>query len=103
LEHVYVLALEIELRRLGLQVRREVTTTVYYDGVPLCPYRIDMLVNDKVVIEVKSTYALRRGEQRQLLNLLRATDLEVGLFLHFGPEANFYRMFAANHRKARTA
>jgi len=99
LEHVYVKALEIELRRLGLRVAREVSVRVYYDGEYLCRYRIDMVVNEKLVVEVKSTYELRRGAPRQLLNELRATTLEVGLLLHFGSEPKFYRLHAPNSQK----
>jgi GxxExxY protein len=99
LERVYVKALEIELRRLGLRVAREVLVRIYYDGEFLCHYRIDMVVNEKLVVEVKSTYELRREAPRQLLNELRATTLEVGLLLHFGPEPKFYRLHAPNSQK----
>ena len=47
LESVYALAMEIELRRLGLRVAREVAVRVYYDGIELCQYRVDMLVEGK--------------------------------------------------------
>lgn len=101
LEHVYIRALELELRRLGLRVSRETSVRVYYDGVELCQYRIDLIVNERVVIETKSTYRLRRGAQRQVLNYLRATNLEVGLLLHFGTEAKFYRLYWPNSKKER--
>ena len=99
LEHVYAAALERELVGLGLRVGREYWVRSYYDGLELCQQRLDFVVDDKVVVELKSTVELRRAAPRQLLNYLRATNLEVGLLLHFGPEAKFYRLFAPNARK----
>ncbi len=51
-----------------------------------------MVVDDKVVVEIKSTHTLPPTAHRQLLNYLRATTLEVALLLHFGPDAKFYRI-----------
>lgn len=103
LEHVYTAALERELRRLGLRVAREYSVRVYYDGVELCQQRLDFVVNERVVIEIKSTTELHRAAPRQLLSYLRATNLEVGLLLHFGPEAKFYRLYAPNAKKTHSA
>ena len=99
LEHVYAAALERELLRLGLDVCREYWVRIYYDGAELCQQRLDFVVNDKVVVEAKSTFALHKAASRQLLNYLRATNLEVGLLFHFGPEARFYRLYAPNASK----
>jgi GxxExxY protein len=62
-----------------------------------------MLVDERIVIEVKSTAVLHRDRTRQLYNYLRATDLEVGLFLHLGREPNFERAYCPNHRKQRSS
>ena len=51
-----------------------------------------MIVDEKLVVESKSTYEVPKAAKRQVYNYLRATKLEVGLLLHFGPEANFYRL-----------
>lgn len=99
LEHVYAAALEKELLELGLRVSREFWVRIHYDGVELCQQRLDFVVNDKVVIELKSTVELHKAAPRQLLNYLRATNLEVGLLFHFGPEPKFYRLYAANTSK----
>jgi GxxExxY protein len=99
LEHVYAAALEIELKRRGLRVSREYSVRIYYGGEELCRQRLDFVVEDKVVVEIKSTFELHKRAGRQLRNYLRATDLEVGLLLHFGPEAKFYRLYAPNNRK----
>ena len=55
-----------------------------------------MIIDDKLVVEIKSTYQLHKAAPRQLYNYLRATNLEVGLLLHFGPEPVFYRVISRN-------
>jgi GxxExxY protein len=97
LEHVYILALERELRSRGHQVRREAGVCVMYKGEELAYQRLDMLVDDVLIVEVKSTVELRKGANRQIYNYLRATNLEVGLLLHFGPEPKFYRSYHPKH------
>ena len=96
LEQVYVLAMERELVARGHQVTREVAVRVCYKGVALGTQRLDMIVDDVLILETKSTYDLHRAATRQLYNYLRATNLEVGLVLHFGPEPKFYRMICGN-------
>lgn len=96
LEHVYVRALEIELRRRGHRVGREVGVQIMYKGEEIAYQRLDLIVNDKLIIETKSTYDLRKGVRRQVYNYLRATNLEVGLLFHFGPEPKFYRTICRN-------
>lgn len=96
LENVYVGALVLELRRRGHSVAREVLVPVFYDGVVVARYRMDLIVDDCVVVEVKSTEVLNPNDQRQLLNYLRATPLEVGLLLHFGPRPKVHRVAAPN-------
>ncbi len=94
LEHLYVLALERELVARGHRVAREVSVRVTYKGDQLGEQRIDMIVDDKVLVETKSTYDLHKAAKRQLYNYLKSTNLEVGLLLHFGPEPRFYRMIS---------
>jgi GxxExxY protein len=91
LEHIYVMALERELRARGHHVAREVAVRVTYKGEELANQRLDMIVDGKVVVETKSTIDLGRGARRQVWNYLKATNIEVGLLLHFGPKAEFYR------------
>lgn len=93
LEHLYVMALERELIARGHRVAREVWVTVYYKGEELGKQRLDMVVDDVLVIECKSTDRLAPSASRQLFNYLRATNLKVGLLFHFGPEkAEFKRV-----------
>lgn len=86
LEHVYTKALERELLARGHRVARELSVRIYYKGEELATQRLDMIVDDVVVVESKSAKKLDRSAGRQLYNYLKATSLEVGLLFHFGPE-----------------
>src|SRR5262249_4687882 len=90
LEHVYIAALEEELRARAHTVARELAVYVTYKGKKIATQRLDVVVDRKLVLEVKSTRDLHKSSIRQLQNSLRAIDLEVGLLLHFGPEPQFF-------------
>ncbi len=92
LEHVYVMALERELIARKHRVAREVAVQIFYKGEHLAEHRLDMIVDRKLVVETKSTHELHKSANRQIYNYLRSTNLEVGLLLHFGPDARFYRV-----------
>jgi len=92
-------ALDRELRWRGHKVSRELGVFVMYKGEELGTHRLDMVVDDTLIIEVKSTLVLHASAKRQLTNYLRATDLEIGLLLHFGEEPNFYRRVFLNKNK----
>ena len=92
LETVYAPALRREFESRGLFVEREVWIDVLYKGEPIARQRIDMLVNHSVIVEIKATQKVPPFARRQLLNYLRATRLELGLLLHFGPEPKVYRL-----------
>ncbi len=64
-----------------------------YKGEELAYQRLDMLIDEALIVEVKSTVELHKGANRQIYNYLRATSLEIGLLLHFGPEPKFYRSY----------
>jgi GxxExxY protein len=98
LEHVYVASLTRELKHRRHDVRREVSVPVLYKGEEVSHQRLDMIVDHRLVVETKSTRALHEGAVRQVENYLRATTLEVGLLLHFGPQPKFYRVIATNSR-----
>ena len=96
LEHLYVLALEQELISRGHTVSRQVSVPVFYKGRQLGCQRLDMIVDDKVIIEIKSTFDLHPAAYRQLRSYLQGTKLQLGFLLHFGPEATFYRVVSTN-------
>jgi GxxExxY protein len=99
LEHLYVMAMERELLARGHRVGREVPVAVFYKGDHLGFQRIDIVVDETLIVEVKSTQILHPSASRQVYNYLRATHLEVGLLLHFGPEPKFYRHVISNPKK----
>jgi GxxExxY protein len=99
LEHTYVMALERELIARGHRVDREVAVRIMYKGQELSNQRLDMIVDGKVIVETKSTLELHKSARRQVYNYLKATNLEVGLLLHFGPVASFYREIRSSPQK----
>ena len=84
-EHVCKMALERELRDRGHLVQRERLIDVFYEQRRLGRDRIDLIVDDVLVIEVKSTVYLQPGARDQLYSYLRSTNLQLGPLLHFGP------------------
>jgi GxxExxY protein len=102
LEHPCGLAMERELRFRNHVVIREYPATIYYKLEALCEQRLDMVVDGKLIVEIKSSPLLPSTAKRQLYNYLRATDFELGLLLHFGPEPKFYRQILTNDLKRET-
>lgn len=100
MEHVYSAALEHELSARGHHVSREFGVAIYYDSVMVAKQRLDMVVDQRLVVEVKATERLHRDAARQLYNYLRATNLEVGLLLHFNRSADFYRVICTNAKRS---
>ncbi len=98
-EYLYSLALERDLVAKGHRVDREVAVMVYYRDEPLAWQTLDMIVDQKLVVETKATERLHPSAQLQLFGYLCATNLEVGLLLHFGREAKFYRVICENRVK----
>ncbi len=96
LESVYGAALDVELQRRGLHVEREMWVRVQYKGVPVSLQRVDRIVNDKVLLELKATAQLAGVAKRVTYNYLRATNYEVALVLHFGLEPRFHRLVHSN-------
>lgn len=97
-ETVYAGALELELRDRGHDVVRELAVAVSYKGWHVAWQRLDMVVDDRVIIENKATELLSPAARPQLINYLRATAFEVGVLLHFGPRPRFYRFIDSPKR-----
>jgi len=98
-EYLYARALERRLIEKGHKVDREVAVMVHFRGEPLAYERMDMVVDGKVIIENKAREPLDADAQGQLFAGLAATNLEVGLVLHFGKKARFSRVFFENQVK----
>src|SRR4051812_3091689 len=99
LESVYERSLVMALRQAGLNVEQQKSIPVYFRNEIVGEYFADLVVNDTVILELKSCRALDRSHEAQLLHYLRATDLEVGLLLNFGERPQFKRLFFDNARK----
>ena len=101
LESVYASALVHEMGKRGLRVEREAAIEVRYDGRVAGVFRAAVLVERVVIVELKATRALTPTDTQQLLNYLRATNLEVGLLLHFGPRPSFRRLVSSDETDPR--
>jgi len=96
LEKVYENALVIELKKMGFHISQQYNIKVYYDGVIVGDYFADIIVEDNVIIELKSAESLREEHKFQLINYLKATEKEVGLLLNFGKTPEFKRAIFTN-------
>jgi len=87
LESVYEILLEHDLRNRGLTTRRQVTLPVKYKGIVIeSGYRLDLLIEDKLIVEIKSVERTEPVHRKQLLTYLRLADKRLGLLLNFGLE-----------------
>ncbi len=96
MEKVYENALKIELENLELFVERQEPISVYYNDVLVGEYFADLIVNGKVIIELKAAECLMKEHELQLINYLKATDIEVGLLLNFGKKPEIRRKIFTN-------
>lgn len=100
LEKVYETALLIELKKMDLRVIPQVPIEVFYEGQAIGEYFTDMLIEDKVIVEIKAAKTLLEEHEAQLLNYLKATNIEVGLLFNFGPKPEVRRKAFDNARKS---
>ncbi len=99
LERVYENALMIELKDCGLKVENQKPVKVNYKGNNVGEYFADLVVDDKVIVELKATDSLCDEHEFQLINYLKATDIEIGLLLNFGKEPQIRRKIFTNNKK----
>jgi GxxExxY protein len=99
LESVYETAMAMVLGNMGIHVERQAPVSVQFRGSIIGSFRIDLLVESAVAVELKASRAPDRAHEAQLLNYLRASELEVGLLLNFGDRPSFKRMAYSNRRK----
>ena len=99
LEKVYQNALYNELKNNGFDVESQKQIKVYYKNVEVGEYYADLIVNDKVILELKATEAITEAHEFQLLNYLKSTNIEVGLLLNFGKKPEFCRKVFQNYKK----
>lgn len=99
LEKVYENAMMIELRREGIPAVPQSAIKVFYEGEVIGEYFADLLIDNKVIVEIKAAKSLAVENEAQLLNYLKATNIEVGLLLNFGPKPEIKRKVFDNFRK----
>ena len=99
LERVYQNALYFALVEQGLKCETEKPIKVYHDGHVVGDYRADLFVEDSVILELKACEELNPAHEAQLINYLKATEIEVGYLLNFGKKAKFSRKVYSNNRK----
>ena len=99
LEKVYENALSIELAANSFTVKRQEPILVYYKGEQVGDYIGDIIVNDLILLELKSVEDIIQAHRNQTINYLKATKIEVALLLNFGEKPKFERFIFMNNRK----
>ena len=87
------------LQKWQRSVGQQVPIKVYFEEELIGDYFADLIIDGRVLIELKAAEAIAPAHEAQLLNYLRATNIEVGLLLNFGPKSEFRRRVFANERK----
>ena len=100
LESVYEASMEIDLLAADLKVQRQEQVSVFFRSHCVGKFIADMVINDLVAIEIKAVRAITPAHEAQLINVLKATSLEVGLILNFGSKPEFRRMIYSNSLKS---
>jgi len=99
LEKVYENALYLELTNNGISCRRQCPIKVFYNEVIVGEYFADIIVEDRIILELKAAESLALEHEYQLINYLKATKIELGILLNFGLEPKFVRKIFTNDRK----
>lgn len=99
LESIYEQALAIAFAEREIFYQRQMAVPVWFRGHRVGDFRADLLIENKVMVELKAGRAIESTWEKQLLNYLRATPIEVGLLLNFGPAPQFRRLVFDNERK----
>ncbi|MFW5830901.1 MAG: GxxExxY protein [Prolixibacteraceae bacterium] len=99
LEKVYENAMMIELYKNGLFAEKQLPVKVYYEEQIVGDYFADIIVQNSIILELKAAECLVEEHEFQLINYLKATDIEIGLLLNFGKKPEFKRKIFTNDRK----
>lgn len=99
LEKVYQNSMYFELKSKGYKVEAQRPIKVYFKNQLVGEYYADLLIEDKVIVELKACELLMNAHVAKLMNYLKATEIEVGLLLNFGEEAEFKRIIYTNDKK----
>lgn len=99
LEKVYENAMRVELIKMGISVEQQKNIKVYYESEMVGDYFADLLIEELVIVELKAAENICEEHEAQLLNYLKATDIEVGLLLNFGKIPEVRRKIFMNKNK----
>jgi GxxExxY protein len=99
LECVYEESLVIALHEAGLRANRQIALPVWFRGHKVGEFRADLLVENCVLLELKSARSLDPAHEAQLLHYLKSTEVEIGMLLNFGARPQFRRLLFDNERK----
>lgn len=100
LEKVYENSLLIELRSRGLRAEQQKRIDVFYGDQRVGEYFADIVVEDSIVVELKAADVIAPEHEAQLINYLKATEIELGFLFNFGPKPQFLRRIFTNDRKS---
>jgi GxxExxY protein len=101
IESIYHNAMVLELVESGCEIETEKPIAVTYNDRLVGTFAPDIVVNDKVILELKAKERIVEAHEAQLVNYLRATEIEVGLLLNFGRSPEFKRKYFSNENKKR--
>ena len=101
IESIYHNSMIIEMVKEGITVETEKPIAVSYDGHVVGTFSADLVIEGKIILELKAKEVLQTAHEAQLTNYLRATDVELGLLLNFGKEPEFKRKYFSNEKKRR--
>jgi GxxExxY protein len=99
LEKNYENALVLELRSRGLQAVQQAPVAVFYKGQKIGDYLVDILVEDCLILELKTAEEISPQHEAQLLHYLKATEIDLGLLLNFGPKPKVRRLIYETARR----
>jgi GxxExxY protein len=99
LEKVYENALFLELKTMNIYSEKQKNIKVFYNKEIVGDYYADIIVENKVIVELKAAEALCEEHEFQVINYLKATEIEVGLLLNFGKKPEFKRKIFTNDKK----
>jgi len=97
LEKVYENALVIELRNMGFNCKNQYPVKVFYNEEQVGKYYADIIVDDEIILELKAMEGLCEEHEYQLINYLKATDIELGMLFNFGKKPEFRRKIFTNN------
>ncbi len=97
-EVIYQRAMAIEMEKKGLEFKREMEMTIYYEGIDIGTRRVDFFVEDNIMVELKALIKLEDVHLAQAMNYCQAYQLPIGLLINFGSRSmEFKRVYNINH------